>query len=106
VVTFESVGIGHAQVDYSRLAGKVPVLLLNTESFNWAALRNGRKKFMKGRAQAHNEASPLITALMTIKGTTHMDQCDFPLLFPNIAKIAGYVVLDGLERKELLCAES
>jgi hypothetical protein len=29
-----------------------------------------------------------------------MDQCDFPLLFPNIAKIAGYVVLDGLERKE------
>ncbi|CAK9234888.1 unnamed protein product [Sphagnum troendelagicum] len=77
------------EVDYSRLAGKVPVLLLNTESFNWAALRNGRKKFMKGRAHAHNEASPLITALMTIKGTTHMDQCDFPLLFPNIAKIAG-----------------
>jgi hypothetical protein len=35
-----------------------------------------------------------------------MDQCDFPLLFPNIAKIAGYVVLDGLERKDLLCAES
>jgi hypothetical protein len=93
-VDFESVGtVIHSQVDYSRLAGKSPVLLLNTEGFDWASLRDCRNKFLEGRAKADNVDTPLVTVLMTIKGAEHMDQSDFPLLFPTIAKRARYVLM-------------
>jgi hypothetical protein len=174
-VDFESVGtVIHSQVDYSRLAGKSPVLLLNTEGFDWASLRDCRNKFLEGRAKADNVDTPLVTVLMTIKvsshlsismspnylsqnndmshpwgpkssrgtmgqklgstllcfltfahalrgcknwyffslsirvmkamlesllwqGTEHMDQSDFPLLFPTIAKRARYVLMTWKE---------
>ncbi|KAH9570178.1 hypothetical protein CY35_02G027700 [Sphagnum magellanicum] len=90
------------EVDYSRLAGKSPVLLLNTEGFDWASLRDCRNKFLEGRAKADNVDTPLVTVLMTIKGTEHMDQSDFPLLFPTIAKRARMTgVLDPTQTKDI-----
>jgi hypothetical protein len=72
-VDFESVGtVIHSQVDYSRLAGKLPVLLLNTEGFDWASLRDCRNKFLEGRAKADNVDTPLVTVLMTIKVSRHL----------------------------------
>ena len=50
-----------------KLAGRVPVLLLNTEGFDWQALRNIRAIFMKARTEAKDEGRPLITELKTMK---------------------------------------
>jgi platelet-activating factor acetylhydrolase len=81
-VDFESVGtVIHSQVDYSRLAGKSPVLLLNTEGFDWASLRDCRNKFLEGRAKADNVDTPLVTVLMTIKVSSHLSISMSPKLF-------------------------
>ena len=58
---------GRIQVEIEKLAGKVPVLLVNTQDFDWKALRDIRTTFMKARAEAKEEGSPLITELKTIK---------------------------------------
>ena len=55
------------QAEIEKLAGKVPVLLVNTQDFDWKALRDIRATFMKARAEAKEEGSPLITELKTIK---------------------------------------
>ncbi|KAG0575776.1 hypothetical protein KC19_5G030000 [Ceratodon purpureus] len=75
------------EADYERVAGNVPVLLLNTEKFDWKALKDCRNKFLAARARTSGEAA--VTELMTMKGTSHMDQSDFPLLFARALKRAG-----------------
>ena len=55
------------QVEIEKLAGKVPVLLVNTQDFDWKELRDIRATFMKARAEAKEEGSPLVTELKTIK---------------------------------------
>lgn len=75
------------EADYERVAGNVPVLLLNTEKFEWKALKECRNKFLAARARTSGDAA--VTELMTIKGTSHMDQSDFPLLFARPLKRVG-----------------
>ncbi|KAJ7523059.1 hypothetical protein O6H91_18G035600 [Diphasiastrum complanatum] len=78
------------KVDYERVAGKVPVLLLNTESFEWKKLTDARKLFLDcRRAAANTTEDPLVTEVATIKGTCHQDQSDIPLLFPILSKKIG-----------------
>ncbi|CAK9191998.1 unnamed protein product [Sphagnum troendelagicum] len=82
------------QVHYERLAGKVPILFLNNEQFEWEELRRLRNVFLKARAEAESDGQPLVTQLITVKGTRHMDQCDFPVLYPRTfraAKLSGEV---------------
>lgn len=80
---------------YDRVAGNIPVLLLNTENFNWESLKDCRKKFLNARAQACGEGDSVVTELLTMKGTSHMDQSDFPLLFKRASKRA--VMKDKLD---------
>lgn len=54
------------QADYERVAGNVPVLLLNTEKFDWASLRDCRNKFLAARARS-DSADSTITELLTMK---------------------------------------
>ena len=54
-------------MEFEKLAGKVPVLLLNTENFDWNALRDARIMFMKARAESKQDGKTLITELKTIK---------------------------------------
>ena len=54
-------------MEFEKLAGKVPVLLLNTENFDWNALRDARIMFMKARAESKQNGRTLITELKTIK---------------------------------------
>uniref|UniRef100_A0A7I4B4T8 1-alkyl-2-acetylglycerophosphocholine esterase n=1 Tax=Physcomitrium patens TaxID=3218 RepID=A0A7I4B4T8_PHYPA len=75
------------KADYERAASNVPVLLLNTEHFNGKELQNSRNKFLRARAQLHGESAT--TELLTMKGTSHEDQSDFPLLFAKALKRAG-----------------
>ncbi|KAI5084595.1 hypothetical protein GOP47_0000764 [Adiantum capillus-veneris] len=77
------------KMEFEKLAGKVPVLLLNTENFDWTALRDARGIFMKARRDATQDGRPLVTVLKTIKGTSHQDQSDFTMLFPKIMKKLG-----------------
>ncbi|MCO5586450.1 hypothetical protein L7F22_040390 [Adiantum nelumboides] len=77
------------KMEFEKLAGKVPVLLLNTENFDWKALRDARGIFMKARRDATQDGRPLVTILKTIKGTSHQDQSDFTMLFPKIMKKLG-----------------
>ncbi|KAH9574960.1 hypothetical protein CY35_01G087500 [Sphagnum magellanicum] len=82
------------QVHYDRLAGKAPILFLNNEKFEWEELRHLRNVFLKARAEAESDGQPLVTQLITVKGTRHMDQSDFPVLYPRIfraAKLSGKV---------------
>ena len=53
------------QADYDRVAGNVPVLLLNTEKFDWKSLRDCRNKFLAARARTIGDAA--VTELMTMK---------------------------------------
>lgn len=77
------------KMEYERLAGKIPVLLLNTENFDWKALHDARIMFIKARAEASEDGRGLITELKTIKGTSHQDQSDVTMLFPRIMKRTG-----------------
>lgn len=77
------------KMEFEKLAGKVPVLLLNTENFDWKALREARSTFLKARRDATLNGRPLVTSLKTIKGTSHQDQSDFTMLFPTIMKKLG-----------------
>nr|XP_024390730.1 platelet-activating factor acetylhydrolase 2, cytoplasmic-like isoform X2 [Physcomitrium patens] len=82
------------QLDFDRVAGKVPLLLVNTELFEWNDLRRLRTLFLKARADARRDEQPLVTELFTIKGARHMDQSDFPVMWPRIfkaAKLSGTV---------------
>jgi platelet-activating factor acetylhydrolase len=55
-------------VEIQKLAGKVPVLLVNTEAFEWKELREIRAMFMRARNDAKEEdGRPLITELRTVK---------------------------------------
>ncbi|KAJ7523058.1 hypothetical protein O6H91_18G035600 [Diphasiastrum complanatum] len=84
------------KVDYERVAGKVPVLLLNTESFEWKKLTDARKLFLDcRRAAANTTEDPLVTEVATIKGTCHQDQSDIPLLFPILSKKIGFQAFDN-----------
>lgn len=71
--------------DYNRAAGNLPVLLLNTEKFDWKSLQDSRKRFLAARARSGSA----VTELLTMKGTSHMDQSDFPLLFARAPKAVG-----------------
>ena len=55
------------QVEIEKLAGKVPVLLVNTQDFDWKELRDIRATFMKARAESKQNGRTLITELKTIK---------------------------------------
>lgn len=77
------------KMEFEKLAGKVPVLLLNTENFDWKALRDARTMFVRARRDATQDGRALVTELKTIKGTSHQDQSDFTMLFPKIMKKMG-----------------
>ncbi|KAH7296964.1 hypothetical protein KP509_26G046500 [Ceratopteris richardii] len=90
------------KMEIEKLAGKVPVLLLNTENFDWKALRDARTMFMKARRDATQDGRPLVTVLKTIKGTSHQDQSDFTMLFPKIMKRMGVAgTLDPFVSKDI-----
>ncbi|XP_024371813.1 uncharacterized protein [Physcomitrium patens] len=75
--------------DFDRLAGKVPLVLVNTEHFEWDDLRRLRNLFLEARDESQLDEQPLVTKLFTIKltqGTRHMDQCDFPVMWPRVFK--------------------
>ncbi|KAG0593326.1 hypothetical protein KC19_1G321500 [Ceratodon purpureus] len=55
------------QLDFDRLAGKVPLLLLNTEFFEWDDLRRLRNLFLEARRKTQLDEQPLVTELVTIK---------------------------------------
>lgn len=55
------------QVSIEKSAGRVPMLLLNTEKFDWKALREARLVFLDGRVAAASQEEPLVTDLYTIK---------------------------------------
>ncbi|BBN00098.1 platelet-activating factor acetylhydrolase [Marchantia polymorpha subsp. ruderalis] len=78
------------KVSIEKSAGRVPMLLLNTEKFDWKALREARLVFLDGRVAAASQEEPLVTDLYTIKGTVHQDQSDFPLIFKSTAKRMGF----------------
>lgn len=58
------------QLDFDRLAGKVPLLLINTQYFEWDDLRRLRNLFLEARRQAQLDEQPLVTQLLTIKVIT------------------------------------
>lgn len=58
-------------MEFEKLAGKVPVLLLNTENFDWKALRDARTMFVRARRDATQDGRALVTELKTIKVFSH-----------------------------------
>ncbi|KAL3688577.1 hypothetical protein R1sor_014886 [Riccia sorocarpa] len=78
------------KVSFEKTAGRMPMLFVNTEKFDWKALREARMVFLNGREAAGTEEEPLLTDVYTIKGTVHQDQSDFPLIFKSTAKKLGF----------------
>lgn len=64
---FQFCSLIDVQADYKRAAGRTPVLLLNTEKFEWTSLKASRDKFLAARAQADSGGTPLVTELLTLK---------------------------------------
>uniref|UniRef100_A0A0C9RVT7 1-alkyl-2-acetylglycerophosphocholine esterase n=1 Tax=Wollemia nobilis TaxID=56998 RepID=A0A0C9RVT7_9CONI len=77
--------------NYEQHAGNVPILLLNTEAFDWKALRECRLKLLRKRETMSINGRSLVTELITIKGTRHQDQSDVNIIFPTIMKNFGLV---------------
>ncbi|KAL2630587.1 hypothetical protein R1flu_015273 [Riccia fluitans] len=78
------------KVSFEKTAGRMPMLFVNTEKFDWKALREARLVFLNGREAAGSEEKPLVTDVYTIKGTVHQNQSDFPLVFKATAKKMGF----------------
>lgn len=43
------------------------MILINTENFDWKALREARLVFLNARLESSSKENPLVTELMTIK---------------------------------------
>lgn len=55
------------QLEFNKSASKVPLILINTENFDWKALRDARLVFVNARLETGTQETPLVTELMTIK---------------------------------------
>ncbi|CAM6093508.1 unnamed protein product [Calypogeia fissa] len=78
------------KLEFNKSQSRVPMILINTENFDWKALREARMVFLNARLESSTKERPLVTELMTIKGTVHQDQSDFPLIFKCVSKRMGF----------------
>jgi platelet-activating factor acetylhydrolase len=72
------------QEEYQRAAGKAPVLSVHSETFEWANLRQCRERFTAAKRKSGGTIE-----LLTIRGTTHMNQSDFSLVAAGWMKLLG-----------------